>query len=288
SALTRPSSIVPFCCWIMVYTHTAHIAALLSSCVSFTLITWSRRWDGEVGVLCMFCWTFSLMSSLLILLIEMFMFLKCVRTIFWCNLHTTISIYAALFCLNASIVFPDYFLKGRENDEFYSHSVVAEIFSCVASLGHLGKVWIMLIESKCYMASGPGLLQVSQTYTASAIIFLLANSVSFEDHPAVIWSLAVYCTCFICTFISIIHCAFQNKHNEIWVKGFNLFAGVTYLSACWPVVQVSQGQIGCTGSCQDETDTLRLWPKTRLIVVVVLTALNFLLYLLSVCCFYML
>ncbi|MCI4377127.1 hypothetical protein PGIGA_G00200040 [Pangasianodon gigas] len=267
----------------MVYIHVTHIAALLSSCVSFGLIIWSRRWDGEVGVLCLFCWTFSFIGSLLSLLMEIFAFHKSVRPLFWRNILTTISSYAALFCLNASIIFPHYFLKGQEDNEFYSHCIVAEIFSCIATLGHLAEVWIMWIESKCYMATGPGLLQVSQTYIASAIFFFLVNAVSFKDHPAVIWSLAVYCMCFICTFASIICCAFQNKHNRIWRKGFNLIAAVMYLSASWPVFQLSQdlGQIVGPGSCQDD---LGLWPETRLIVVVALTALNFLLYLLSVCC----
>lgn len=265
------------------YIHASHIAALLSSSVTFGLIIWSRRWDGEVGVLCVFCWTFSFFGSLLNVLIEIFTFHQGVRPIFWCNIPMTISSYAALFCLNATIIFPNYFIKGQEDNEFYGYCIVAEVFSCIATLAHLVEVWIMCIESKCYMATGSGLLQVSQTYVASAIFFFLADTMSFKDHPGVIWSLAVYCLCFIGTFVNIICCAFHNKHNQIWLKGFNLIAVVMYPSAFWPVFQLSQDlrQISCPGSCQDD---LGLWPETRLIAVAALTALNFLLYTLSFCC----
>lgn len=267
----------------MLYIHVAHIAALLSSCVSFGLIIWSGRWDGQVGVLCVFSWTFSFTGSLLILLMEMIVFHQYASPVSWRNIPLTISSFATLFCLNVSIIFPHYFLQGQEDNEFYSHCMVAEIFSCIAALGHLVEVWIMWVQSNCYMASGPGLLQVAQTYVASAILFFLANSVSFKDHPLVILSLAVYCLCFICTFASIICCAVQDKHNPIWFKGFNLIAAAMYLSAPWPVPHLRQnlGQIVHPESCQDD---LGLWPETRLIVVVALTALNFLLYLLSVCC----
>lgn len=149
------------------------------------------------------------------------------------------------------------------------------------------KVWIMWIESKCYMATGPGLLQVSQMYIASTIFFFFSNTVTFKDHPAVTWSLAVYCLCFVGTFVSIICCAFQDKHKRKGLIRFNLIAAVMYLSASWPVFQLSQvlGQRVHHGSEQDD---LGLWPETKLIIVVALTALNFLLYLLGVCCFCML
>lgn len=68
---------------------------------------------------------------------------------------------AALFCLNVSIIFPCYFLKDQEDSEFYRYCIVAEILSCIAVLGHLVEVWIMWIDLKCYIAAGPGLLQVS-------------------------------------------------------------------------------------------------------------------------------
>ncbi|KAK3545402.1 hypothetical protein QTP70_007241 [Hemibagrus guttatus] len=166
-------------------------------------------------------------------------FQKSVRPKFCLNIRMTISSYAALVCLNASIIFPRYFLK--EDNEFYNLHMVAEIFSCTATLGHLVEVWIMWIESECYMATGPGLLQVSQMYVASAIFFFFFNNtVTFKDHPAVIWSLAVYCLCFVGTFVSIICCAFQDKHKRKWLIGFNLIAAVTYLSASWPVFQLSQ------------------------------------------------
>lgn len=270
------------CRWIMLCIHVANIAALLSSCVSFGLIICSRRWDGEVGVLCVFCWTFSFIGSLLNLLTLMFSFHMGVRPIFWRNISITISSYAALFCLSASIIFPNYFLKGQEDNAFYSYFILVEIFSCIATLGHLVEVWMVWIDPTCYMATGSGLLQVSQTYIASAIIFFLANIVPFKDHPAMIWSLAVYCMCFFCTFVSIICCTFQNQHNQIWQKGFNLIAAVMYLSVAWPVFHLIQdlGQIVFPGSCQND---LGLWPQTRLMVVLGLTAFNFLLYLLSVC-----
>lgn len=268
------------CRWTMVYIHVAHVAATLSSCVSCSLILQSGNWDGDVGVFCVFCWTFSFSSSLLILLMEMIAFCHWVRPVCWRNVSTTICSYATLYCLNASIIYPGYFLSAQEDKGFYSQCVVAEIFSCIATLGHLVEVWIVWTEPKCYMASGPGLLQVSQTYVASAIFFFLANAVSFKDHPAVIWSLAVYCLCFVCTLANIICCAFQDHPNQKWMKGFNLSAAVIYLSAFWPVFQLSQN-LGQTGSCQDD---LGLWPDTRLTVVLALTVLNVLLYLLGVCC----
>ncbi|KAM9500815.1 myeloid-associated differentiation marker homolog [Clarias gariepinus] len=267
----------------MAFIHVARIVALLSSCISFGFVIWSRRWHGEVGVLCLFCWSFSFLGSFLVLLMEIFSLIICVRPEFCRNVAVLISSYAAMFCLNVSIIFPFYFLKGQEDKEFYNHCIVAELFSCVAVLAHFVEVWIMWIKADCYMATGPGLLQVSQMYVASCIFFFLINTVSFRDDPLVIGSLVGYFLCFIWTSVNIMLNALHNKNRGKWLKGLDLIAAIMQLGASSPLFQLRQdlSQIVCSESCRDD---LGLWPETKLMVVVALTALNCLLYLLSICC----
>lgn len=264
------------------------VAALVSSCVTFGLVTHAGGLDGGVGAWCMFCWTFSFSGTLLILLVKIFHLyeLEYIQDI-WINLPVTFSSYAALLCLFASIVFPHIFIKGQQSYDVHSHFIAAEFFSFMALLAYMLELWISWVKSKCYMATTQGLLLVWQTFVAGVILFFISNPVSYTDQAAVRWCMAVYCICFICSVACIIKIVVWDQEEPRWLKSLNLCAAVMYFSATitWPVFKFNShypSQIYPPESCQGG---LRLCPWGRLIVVSVLTALNFLLYSFSLCCF---
>ncbi|XP_072544839.1 myeloid-associated differentiation marker homolog [Salminus brasiliensis] len=270
----------------MAYLYWMRLAALVSSCVTFGLVTHAGGLDGEVGAWCMFCWTFSFAGTLLIFLVELFKLTEYIKDP-WANFPATFSSYAALLCLFASIIFPHSFLKAHQNYDVHNHLIAATVFSCLATLAYLLEVWMAWVESKCYMATTQGHLLVCQTYVAGVILYFISNPVSYTDQAAVRWCMAVYCICFICSVASIIKIVLCNLEEPRWLKHFNLCAAIMYFSAVvtWPVFKLNShypSQIYPPNSCQEG---LGLCPRGILVMVTVLTFLNFLLYSFSLCCF---
>ncbi|XP_036417858.1 myeloid-associated differentiation marker homolog [Colossoma macropomum] len=261
------------------------LPALVSSCVTLGLVAHAGGLAGGVGAWCIFCWTFSFIGTLLIFLVETFHLTKYV-TEFWVNFPVTFSSYAALLCLFASIIFPHNFIDGQQKYDVHNHLIASEIFSCLATLAYMLEIWVARVESKCYMATARGLLLVCQTYVAGIIFFFISSPVSYTDQAAVRWCMAVYCICFICSAGGIIKIVICNLEEPRWLKHYSLCAAILYFSATiiWPVFKFNShypSQIYPSESCQGG---VRLCPWGRLVVVSVLTSLNFLLYSFSMCC----
>lgn len=254
------------------------VAALVFSCVAFSLaVHGARIGSGGMADWCIFCWAFSFIATLLVLLVEQCN-LQARAPVSWSNFPITMACYAALLCLSASIIFPLWFLKyqnsyGEERD----YRIASTVFSCLATVAYVCEVSLTKArpgEVAGYMATAPGLLKVCQTFVACIIFILVSNPVSYDRLPALKWCMAVYCICFILSMVVVVLCVGElTGYLPIpfpkFLSVYGLLAVIMYLTATiiWPVFQF------------DKKYRTRSQPSSELIAVAVLTALNFLLYL---------
>lgn len=256
----------------------ARLAALVFTCVAFSVAAHgSNVSNSGLGDWCLFCWVFSFICTLLVLLVEQ-CGLQARAPVSWLNFPVTVACYAALLCLSASIIFPLFFVKGwHMYSEARSQGIAATVFSCLAAVAYMVEVSLTKArpgEVAGYMATAPGLLKVCQTFVACIIFILVSNPVSYNRHPGLEWCLAVYCICFILSMAVVVLCVgectgFLPVPFSKFLSVYGLLAVLMYLSATivWPVFQFDK-KYG-----RDSNNS------PALIAVSVLTALNFLLYL---------
>ncbi|XP_042368015.1 myeloid-associated differentiation marker homolog [Plectropomus leopardus] len=254
------------------------VAALVFTCVAFSLAAHGGyQLYGGMADWCIFCWAFSFACTLLVLLVEQ-CGLQARAPVSWSNFPITIACYAALLCLSASVIFPLYFLRGRQfRSEARDYHIASTVFSCLATVAYMGEVSLTKArpgEVAGYMATAPGLLKVCQTFVACIIFILVSNPVSYNHHPALKWCMAVYCICFILSMAVVVLCVgectgYLPVPFSKFLSAYGLLAVIMYLTATiiWPIFQFDKKyQYGNQNS-------------SNLIAVAVLTALNFLLYL---------
>ncbi|XP_037538441.1 myeloid-associated differentiation marker homolog [Nematolebias whitei] len=254
------------------------VAAVLFTCVTFSVEAHGAGLT-HVGMAdwCIFCWVFSFACSLLVLLVEQCS-LQARIPVSWTNFPITIASYAALLCFSASIIFPVYFLKNQTLPyEVRDHRIASTVFSCLATVAYMWEVSLTKArpgEVAGYMATAPGLMKVCQTFVACIIFILVSNLVSYNQHAALKWCLAVYCICFILSMAIVVLCVGEFTNClpipfSKFLSAYGLLAVIMYLTATivWPVFQFSKTYQGSVNN------------STNPIAVAVFTALNFLLYL---------
>ncbi|XP_053359498.1 myeloid-associated differentiation marker homolog [Clarias gariepinus] len=263
----------------------ARLAALVFTCVAFSIAAHGGHLNDGMYDWCMFCWVFSFIGTLLVLIVEV-MGLQARAPVSWNNFPITLACYAGLFCLSASIIFPLYYLKNSYTDkETRDYRIVSTVFSCLATVAYLVEVSLTRArpgEVAAYMATVPGLLKVCETFVASVIFVFISNPVSYDQHPALKWCMAVYCICFIISAAIVVMCVgectgFLPFPFARFLSAYALLAVAMYLTATiiWPVFKFdshhsgqSQRPYNCTYPCY--------WDK--LVIVACLTGLNFLIY----------
>ncbi|XP_074480392.1 myeloid-associated differentiation marker homolog [Sebastes fasciatus] len=253
------------------------VAALLFTCVAFSVAAHGARLYGGMADWCIFCWAFSFACTLLVLLVEMFG-LQTRAPVSWSNFPITVACYASLLCLSASIIFPLFFLKDQQfYGDIRDYRIASTVFSCLAAVAYMGEVSLTKArpgEVAGYMATAPGLLKVCQTFVACIIFILVSDPVSYDHHPAIKWCMAVYCICFILSMAVVVLCVAELTGClpipfSKFLSVYGLLAVIMYLTATiiWPVFQFDKQYHGGSRA------------SSKLIAVAVLTALNFLLYL---------
>ncbi|XP_036418032.1 myeloid-associated differentiation marker homolog [Colossoma macropomum] len=267
----------------------ARVAALLFTCVAFSVATHGGHMSGSMYDWCMFCWVFSFICTLLVLTVEL-LGIQARVPVSWTNFPITFACYAALLCLSASIIFPFFYLKGSQPSygEARDHRIAATVFSCLATLAYLVEVSLARArpgEVAGYMATVPGLLKVCETFVAIIIFLFISNPVSYDSHPALKWCLAVYCICFVISMAIVVLCVGECTGClpipfPRFLSAYALLAVLMYLTATiiWPVFKFDSHysrQTRRPDYCQHSV--LCDWDK--LVAIAVLTALNFLIYL---------
>lgn len=267
----------------------ARVAAMVFACVAFSVALYGASLTHGTGDWCVFCWSFSFVGTLLIILVEIFG-LQTRAPVSWKNFPITFACYASLLCLSASIIFPLYFLKGYAGrSEMINCRIVSTVFSCLATIAYLSEVSLSKArpgEVAGYMATAPGLLKVCETFVACIIFVFISEPVSYNQNAATNWCLAVYCICFILSTAIIVMCVGECTgclpfSFARFLSTYALLAVALYLSATiiWPIYKFDNkhgGQSHRPNSCGS---SIGLCPWDKLLAISVLSALNFILYL---------
>lgn len=265
------------------------VAALIFSCVAFSVAVHGGRLDHGTGDWCIFCWAFSFAGTLLVLLVELFG-LQSRAPVSWKNFPITFACYATLLCLSASIIFPLSYLKGNNvHSETRDFRIVSTAFSCLATIAYMTEVSISKArpgEVAGYMATAPGLLKVCETFIACIIFVFISDPVLYDKADALKYCMAVYCVCFILSAAIIILCVCECTGClpfpfARFLSGYAMLAVLLYLSATiiWPIFNFDPKH----GGRKDRPSGCSLyhglcnWDKQMAIAV--LTGVNFVLYL---------
>lgn len=262
--------VLPLVFWV-------RLAALLCTCVAFSVAAHGAALYSSMGDWCIFCWVFSFVCTLLVLLVEQ-LGLQARVPVSWSNFPITMACYAALLCLSASIILPVFFLRQQRwmTSEQRTFRIVSTVFSCLAVLAYACEVSLTKAkpgQTAGYMATVPGLLKVCQTFLACIIFILISNPDCYSHHPALQWCMAVYCICFIVSMLVVILCVgectgFLPFPFARFLSAYGFLAFIMYLSAViiWPIFTFDKKyRLGGDDS--------------RQIGVAVLTGINMLLYL---------
>ncbi|XP_006015027.1 myeloid-associated differentiation marker [Alligator sinensis] len=259
----------------------------LFTCVTFSLVA-SRGdpRDGN-GDWCMFSWCFCFAVTVVVLLVE-FVGLQHRIPVSWKNFPITFAMYAALFTLSASVIYPVTYVKDRQSLPGKDYRIAATVFSCLACVAYSTEVTMTRAkpgEVTGYMATVPGLLKVVETFIACIIFVFISKPVVYDQNEALKWCLAVYCICFILSLVVIVLCVGEctgwlpcafNK----FLSGYTLLAVILYASATvlWPLYKFDSkhgGEPKRPSNCQHHT--FCTWDKV--LAIAVLTAINLLVYL---------
>ncbi len=265
------------------------LAALVFTCVAFSVAAHGGAISGGMYDWSIFCWAFSFAGTLLVLVVEL-MGLQSRVPVSWNNFPITFACYASLLCLSASIIFPLYFLKGEtRRDEARDHRIASSVFSCLATVAYFVEVSLTRAqpgEVAGYMATVPGLLKVCETFVASVIFVFVSDPVSYDSHSALKWCMAVYCICFVISAAIVIMCIGECTGRlpfpfARFLSAYALLAVLMYLTATiiWPIFKFDSRYSSSSSrpsGCQYRSG---LCPWDKLVAVAVLTALNFLIYL---------
>ncbi|XP_020777887.1 myeloid-associated differentiation marker homolog [Boleophthalmus pectinirostris] len=265
------------------------LAALIFSCVAFSVAVHGGDLRHGTGDWCIFCWAFSFAGTLLVLLVELFG-LQSRAPVSWKNFPITFACYAALLCLSASIIFPLFYLKGdTSSNTIRDYRIVSTVFSCLATIAYMTEVSISKArpgEVAGYMATAPGLLKVCETFIACIIFVFISDPVLYERADALKYCMAVYCICFILSAGIIVLCVCEFTGClpfpfARFLSGYACLAVLLYLSATivWPLFCFDPKHGGTKdrpSRCNVRTGLCE-WDKRM--AVAVLTGLNFILYL---------
>ncbi|XP_062405249.1 myeloid-associated differentiation marker homolog [Sardina pilchardus] len=265
------------------------VLAMLFACIAFSVAVHGSLEFYRQGLFHVSIWGFSFIGSLLVLLVELCEWQSCV-CVSWKNFPITFACFAFLLCLTVSITFALDFVKDLPFHVSYTYCIVSLVFSCFATVAYLMEVGISKVRPDTtrdgqagYMTTVPGLLKVCEAFVGGIIFVFINNPNVYESHAAIKWCMAVYCICFIMSSMVIIVCV-KNCSDCLtscptcFLSFYALLAVIMYLTATiiWPIYTFATLHGGRPSQC---SSSLYLCPFDKLVVVSVLSGVNFLLYL---------
>ncbi|XP_051877741.1 myeloid-associated differentiation marker homolog [Pristis pectinata] len=219
---------------------------LFLSCTAFSLIAHVERYSGPYGGWCMFAWCFSFAVTLLIIVLELTGL--CINIpISWEDFTTSFAMLAMLMNLTASIIYPSVFIPP-EKQVIKDHQIAATVMSCLCFIAYAIEVGLTRAkpgEISGFLKTIPGLLKVLEAFIA-CIIFILVEG-SYNANSGRKWCMAVYCICFIVTFLIIILTIAKLTATlpfpfEKFLMAYNILAVLMYITVAiiWPVFCFSE------------------------------------------------
>ncbi|NXP91961.1 MYADM protein, partial [Passerina amoena] len=219
----------------------ARLLAVLLSCLSFSLVASTGRFEAPYGTWCMFTWCFCFAVTLLVLLLEL-LELYPLLPLSWDDFTSAFSMLAALMVFTSSVVFPAAFISSPCSGSLCARQAVATAASCLCFLAYALEVSLTRAKPgdiSSFLSTVPGLLKVFEAYVACLIFSLLDH---YNGKPGLMWCVAVYSICFIFTLLIIIftigRClTYIPCPLEKVLVGYNVLALLMYLTAMvlWPL-----------------------------------------------------
>ncbi|XP_061015071.1 myeloid-associated differentiation marker-like [Dama dama] len=263
-----------------------HFLQLLSTCMTFFLVTRESTWSVDISNWSMFVWCFCFAVTLLTLIVELCT-LQDKLHFSWDSFLITSACYCALFCLSASIIYPIIYLQIFPDGSPRHHVIAATAFSCVASVAYAIEVVWTCVRTGESSYSLLGLLKRLEIFVACVIFAFLSNTYPHEHQPALMWCVTVYCICFILGAVAILwhrcDCDESLPYSSLGF-GQSVLSILLYTTALvlWPLYQFNeqfggQPQRSNELSCIDKlTSYMCIWDQR--LAVAVLTAINLLIY----------
>ncbi|NXN91227.1 MYADM protein, partial [Rhinopomastus cyanomelas] len=219
----------------------ARLFAVVLSCVAFSLVASTGRFEAPYGTWCMFTWCFCFAVTLLVLLLEL-LELYPALPLSWDDFTSAFSMLAALMVFTSSVVFPATFISSPCSSSVCARQAVATTVSCLCFLAYALEVGLTRAKPgdiSSFLSTVPGLLKVFEAYVA-CLIFSLLDSYSWQ--AGLQWCVAVYSICFIFTLLIIVftigRClSYIPCPLEKMLVGYNALALVMYVTATviWPL-----------------------------------------------------
>ncbi|NXD31946.1 MYADM protein, partial [Spelaeornis formosus] len=219
----------------------ARLLAVVLSCLAFSLVASTGRFEAPYGTWCMFSWCFCFIVTLLVLLLEL-LELYPLLPLSWDDFTSAFSMLATLMVFTSSVVFPVTFISSPCSSNLCARQAVATTASCLCFLAYA--VEVSLTRAKpgdisSFLSTVPGLLKVFEAYVACLIFSLLGH---YSKEAGILWCVAVYSICFIFTLLIIIftigRClTYIPCPLEKVLVGYNFLALLMYLTATvlWPL-----------------------------------------------------
>ncbi|NXP43884.1 MYADM protein, partial [Heliornis fulica] len=219
----------------------ARLAAVVLSCVAFSLVASTGDFGNAYGTWCMFTWCFCFVVTLLVLLLEL-LELYPKLPLSWDDFTSAFSMLAALMVFTTSVVFPATFISSPCSGSKCAQQAVATTVSCLCFLAYATEVALTRAKPgdiSSFLSTVPGLLKIFEAYVA-CLIFSLLNTYNWA--AGLQWCVAVYSICFIITLLIIIftigRClSYMPCPLEKMLVGYNTLALVMYITATilWPL-----------------------------------------------------
>ncbi|XP_072125090.1 myeloid-associated differentiation marker homolog [Mobula birostris] len=253
------------------------------SCTAFSLIAHVDRYSGPYGGWCMFAWCFSFAVTFIIVVLEL-TGLHTNIPISWEDFTTSFAMLATLLNLTASIIYPTVYLSSNKRAT-EDQQIAATAMSCLCFIAYTIEVSLMRAkpgEVSGFLKTVPGLLKVLEAFIA-CIIFVLVEG-SYGANSGRQWCMAVYCICFILTFLIIILTIAKLTATlpfpfETFLTVYNVLAVLMYITVAiiWPVFCFSERygtpnrpQACARGNCKwDNQVTATVLTYVNLIVYIV-------------------
>ncbi|NXY23090.1 MYADM protein, partial [Atrichornis clamosus] len=219
----------------------ARLFAIVLSCLAFSLVASTGKFEGASGTWCMFTWCFCFAVTLLVLLLEL-LELYPMLPLSWDDFTSAFSMLAALMVFTSSVVFPASFISSPCSSNQCARQAVATTASCLCFLAYAAEVGLTRAKPgdiSSFLSTVPGLLKVFEAYVACLIFSLLDQ---YNNEPGLMWCVAVYSICFIITLLIIILTIGRCLTSipcplEKVLVGYNFLALLMYITATviWPL-----------------------------------------------------
>ncbi|XP_004071761.1 myeloid-associated differentiation marker-like [Oryzias latipes] len=250
------------------------ILGIISNCICFSLMASVGVYNFSFWTWCLFTWSFSFCTTLLILILELFS-LNQRLPISWNDFTAAFSIVATLMVFATSVIMSVFFAKFGYA-KFIAATAIS-FFSFGLHCNEITYIWKQSDEISGFLSSIPGLLKIIEAFVA-CVIFICLDFSPYPFYPGLQWCVAVYSICFIFAMFFIITTI---GRLQSWLPVpidkvmlvCNVLAVVMYMTAViiWPVYSFRN-------ISSSDCPTVAFCPRKLIIVITFMTCFNFVAY----------